>query len=172
MNAIVYVLFVFLCVTILPAYSTTVIGSTYRLVDSSTLRDILITKTGFLNGTRSIFLGLTVEGRADLDKCLVKGEVISQGLFVAKATEFCDRISIHSGRTILNSCEVKDLYLFDRNANDHENSIYVVLDGATIVFGSIIFETGQGKVYKGPDTLILGKVVGGFLTEDKPTPQP
>jgi hypothetical protein len=97
----------------------------------------------------------------------MRKNVTSYGVLVANATDFFKDLTVCSGKTTITSCTLSNLYILDHDEENSANPIDVTLTGATTISGSIIFETGQGKVYKGPKVEILGEVIGGKLIKIK-----
>lgn len=160
-----FMLFAVLCGFTTPSFSAMTCGGTYTSIDSHTYMDILVTETGLLKGIRSDFLRVTIKGTANLDRCIMKKEVISHGILDANATEFLEDVTICAGNTTLTSCTLTNLNILDHD--DSQNPIHITLKGATTINGSIVFETGQGKVYKSPDVVINGEILGGTLIDLK-----
>lgn len=167
-------IFIVLCSFILPVYSKPEISENFDAVDSgdhfekddTNPPDVLSTDHDNLCGVRSEFKKrVIVKGIAILDRCIMKKKVISYGTLKANATDFLRDLIIRSGAATLNSCGLTDLYIQD---HDPQSPIEVILDGYTVVHGSIIFESGKGKVYKSSNTCILGEVVGGELIDLHP----
>lgn len=156
---------IILCGISMPAFSAMSLGGTYESTDSYCFIDMIIEETGILKGTRSEFLKVTIKGSAELDQCFMKKEVVSYGTLVANKTEFSTDLSIFAGNTTLSSCNLTNLYISDNDEEKSKNPIHVILDGSTVVNGDIVFETGLGRVYKGPNVLILGEIKGGTLIE-------
>lgn len=153
----------FLCGLATPVHSVMNLSGSFVLSDSSAFMDIEVKESGVLHGIRAAFLKLTNKGATHLDSCMMTKEVFSYGELDAKATSFLKDLTVCSGKVVLDGCHVTDLYIMDHDVI--ESPIEVVLRGAAIIQGSIFFETGEGKVYKGPDVVVLGDVLGGVLDD-------
>jgi hypothetical protein len=158
---------VVLCGFSTPAFSAMTLGGTYVCTNSKCFMPMLITETGVLQGTRSEFLQVTIKGSANLDRCIMRKEVTSHGTLIANATEFLMDLSVCAGKTTLTSCNLMNLYVLDQNEENSENPIHITLNGATTVNGAIVFATGLGQVYKGPNVVILGEVIGGVIVDQE-----
>jgi hypothetical protein len=148
-----------------PAFSAMSMGGHYVSTDSYCFMDMVVEENGVLQGTRSEFLQVTIKGSAELDQCLMRKEVISHGILIANETEFLMDLSVCAGKTTLTSCNLTNLYILDHDEENSKNHIHITLDGATIINGDIVFEAGLGQVYKGPNVVILGEIIGGILVE-------
>lgn len=160
-----YLVILLLCGLSTPAFSAMTLGGKYVSTDSTCFMDILVTETGVLEGTRSEFLQVTINGLANLDRCVMRKEVTSHGTLFANATDFLMDLAVCAGHTTLTSCNLINLYILDHNEENSTNPINITLDGATTVNGDIVFETGLGIVHKGPNVVILGKVIGGVVLD-------
>lgn len=159
-------LFFVLLAFVTPVFAQMTNSGTTNLTDSDIFMDMLNTKTGVIKGTRSQFgHKLTNKGTVDLNSCVMKKEVTSFGTLVANKTKFQESLFISSGKTNLTACHIENLYILDASKEATTNPICVILDGNTTVNGSIIFETGVGKVFKSADALILGEVIGGIVLD-------
>ena len=154
-----------LCTFITPAYCAMTNSGTFNSTNSSAFMDILNTETGTLKGINSSFLKLTNKGIAILDHCTMLKEVTSFGTLLANDTQFQSDLTIHSGKTILTSCNLNSIYIMDREDENATHPIHITLDGSTLINGSIYFEIGHGKVYKSSNVRILGEIIGGQVID-------
>ena len=139
----------------IPAFSAMTVGGNYKTTDSKVFMDLFIKEGGNVNGVRSDFLGVVNEGTLQLEDCVMTKEVVSHGTLMAHKTDFKKDLSL-SGETELTSCRLTDI---------HVHGGRLILDGYTEVAGSIIFETGNGEVYKKSEVTLLGDVIGGTVLD-------
>lgn len=155
-----------LCLITVPVTAQMTNGGTFEFTSSSTFMPLLNKKTGVIKGVRSQFLHTLVnEGTTYLDRCSMNKEVTNFGVLAAQATRFYDNLIVYSGDVTLSSCTLENLYIMDANVTETENGLTVILQGATTINGSIIFETGLGKVSKSADVIIKGEISGGVVLD-------
>ncbi len=146
-----------------PIYGGIDNSGTFNLINSTCWGDIVNNKMGVIEGKGSIFLGIVNYGTVNLDDCTIKAECKSFGQLNALNTSFQRNVIICDGQTILDSCKLENLFIKD-DLEDTPSLPQVILQGSTTISGSIVFTTGQGRIYKGPNVVILGQVVNGSIT--------
>jgi hypothetical protein len=154
-----------LCVLLVATISTVSGGMTnsgYRWSrDGSIGLELTNLPEGTLDMTNTTFVFMLNYGTAKLGHCVMTDEVLSFGTFDATETQFQKDLTVGGGETFLTSCQLENLYISD----DLSDNLEVTLKGKTVINGSVIFKVGQGKVYKGPEVVITGKVVNGTLSD-------
>ncbi len=139
-------------------------GGVYSASDSYVEMEIINKSKGVIEGKRSEFLEIVNYGKVDVEDCIIDGKMTSFGELVANQTTFED-VLIGGGEAWLISCRLENLIISDHPEGDSGAFPQVVLSGDTLVKGSIVFETDQGVVYKGPEVVILGEIVDGVVLD-------
>lgn len=146
----------FLCCGISKGEAALINGGTYSAGGGSLMMPFENKATGVVKLSNTTALSLINYGDAQFTGCLFIKTVSNQGILVAENTKFQDVFSISGGKTILNSCELSHIQI-----NDQDATPFIQLNGDTHVLGSIVFQTGRGKLIIGPAVRIDGDVVGG-----------
>jgi hypothetical protein len=133
------------------------------LKDSCMWIDINNTSTGIIIAERAKFLKLTNYGTVQLDNCIMTKEVESFGIFNIKETTFMKDVFLGGGEATLTSCQLENLFILMNQHDQHPPR--VVLNGTTIIHGSVIFKGDAGFVYKGPDAVIQGEITNGMVID-------
>ncbi len=158
-----FLTFVIGCVA--PAYCAMTNSGVYSVTDSSTWMDIVNKQSGVIKGQRSKFLNLTNYGTVELDSCNMIGKVQSFGCLIANETVFTKDLIIGGGEANLTSCQLENLFISNTSAENDSYPPQVILNGKTLINGSVIFETNQATIYKGADVMILGDIVNGEIVD-------
>lgn len=116
---------------------------------------------GCLKAKNSQIEEMQINGRANLDHCLIKQKSMICGALIAKNSQFTDVLSVSSEKVLFDSCALTSLYILDNK--QYFDSQVVELKGNTQISGPIIFHSGNGEVIAGPDCKIMGDIIGGKI---------
>jgi hypothetical protein len=146
------------CISVTHAGMT--ISGNYTLKRSAAWMEITNNPSGVIQAEESKFLQLTNYGTAHLNHCAMAKEVVSFGTLLANETNFHMNLTVSSGDATLTSCTLENLII---SATPSEPR--VILNGSTIIRGSVEFKEASGLVYKGPDVKILGSTINGTIID-------
>lgn len=127
-----------------------------KFQNSSMFMDIDVQESGNVVADKTEFNALSVKGHCNLTDCLVKKDVSVYGDVLANSTKF-QKISIYSGKLVLDSCTLESLYIFDAAASP----LVIELKGSTVIQGPIVWETGKAIVFADETVKVLGEMKGG-----------
>jgi len=116
-----------------------------------------LTVNGALHASDLAVNRLCVNGAVDLDDCsIVTAEI--NGALKANDTNFGGQLTI-AGAVQLKDCQAHDIVVKDMPAFGGE----IALRGDTIVHGTIVFNSGKGKVIIYNGAQAVGAIVGGEI---------
>ncbi|MDG2348352.1 MAG: hypothetical protein P8L77_02690 [Gammaproteobacteria bacterium] len=102
------------------------------------------------------FKTLAIHGTAELNDVNTSKDLTIKGFVVMKHT------NVGNVHATANRIELHDTNVGDINMLKHDNEPQtVILSGHTKVSGNIYFEQGNGRVVKGSNVSIHGKIIGG-----------
>ena len=137
----------------------------FSVKNSMAWMDITNEITGVIEAERSKFLKLTNYGTASLDDCIMMDEVATLGVLTANGTQFLKDLTVSGGDTTLTSCQLENLFISEAPFENESHPPQVILNGNTIINGSIEFKVASATVYKGPNVVILGETRNGMLVD-------
>lgn len=159
-----FLILVFSCTS--SAYAGMINSGKYVAKESQTWGDLINETTGTILGEQSTFLSLVNYGSANFDRCIIKGKIISYGSLVANETQFLlDLTVMNGGEATLTSCKIENLIISNYFNEKSVTPPLIILNGSTVIRGSIEFKGDSGIIYKGANVKILGTVINGTIKD-------
>ena len=146
----------------------TITGQESTTNGGATLNDVTVDHSlnchGSLHANGSTFNQLHANGGVDLNKCKISGQASFKGSVTAQDTRFDEKVTIHSKKTVLKECTLKQSIFVGKEVKGTlEPQVIELTD--TVIEGDVTFEQGNGKIFLKGSSKILGKVAGGNIEQ-------